>query len=432
MKYKSISKDIAIITTLALCMAIASYLLSGWLNEQTQNTLVWLNDRWFDADIYRTYYVMTDRLSVEHDRSSTHPLFSIIAYPTMQAMTSILGIGPPRALRLLVAISAALWIGCIYTIMRLIDCKKLDATIFSVLASSSASSIFWFAVPETFAMGSISILISLAFIAVTRFKKINWLWYVLLNIFTVSITITNWMAGITVTYLKLTFRKFIVTLALALTIVLGVWFIQASLFPSAHQLIPNEKSNILMAESGGVLTSLKAVLAHSMVAPNLLLRRDITEGSSALILSFQGASLGSGSVWGAIALIPWALLLCLSVRSFITANVDSSFRLALVIILVGQIFLHMIYGFEAFLYSIHFLPLLIIFASLTTLTRHRKVALMLALILIPLALINNTMQFNKSGICLGKLRLQTTLSDDERKMLKDSPLGVDSEYKCGH
>jgi len=254
--------------------------------------------------------------------------------------------------------------------MRLIGCKKFDSTVFSVLAATSASSIFWFAVPETFALGSISILVSLAFIAFTRFKKTNWLWYVLLNIFTVSITITNWMAGITVTYLKLTFRKFIITLALALTIVLGVWFIQASLFPSAHQLIPNEKLNILMAESGGVLTSLKAVLAHSMVAPDLLLRRDITVGSSALILSFQGASLGSGSVWGAIALIPWALLLCLSVRSFITANVDSSFRLALVIILVGQVFLHMIYGFEAFLYSIHFLPLLIIFASLTTLTRH--------------------------------------------------------------
>ena len=96
MKLKPISIDITIITILALCMAIGSYLLSGWLNEQTQNTLVWLNDRWFDADINRTYYVMTDRLSVEHDRSSTHPLFSIIAYPTMQVMTSILGIGPPQ------------------------------------------------------------------------------------------------------------------------------------------------------------------------------------------------------------------------------------------------------------------------------------------------------------------------------------------------
>jgi hypothetical protein len=431
MKYKSISEDIAVISTLALCMAIGSYLLSGWLNDQMQNTLLWVNDRWFDADIYRIYYVMTDRLSVEHDRSSTHPLFSIIAYPTMQAMTSILGIGPPRALRLLVAISAALWIGCIYAIIRLIGCKKFDATVFSVLAASSASSIFWFAVPETFAMGSISILVSLAFIAFTHFRKINWIWYILLNIFTLSITITNWMAGLTVTYIKLSFRKFVVTLALTLTIVLGLWLIQAALFPSAHQLIPNESGNMLTAQAGGVLNSLKAVLAHGMIAPGLLLRRDMSVGSSALILSFQGATLGSGSLCGRMALFSWALLLCMSIRSFFVANVDSSFRLALAMILVGQVFLHMIYGFEAFLYSLHFLPLLIILASLTTLTRYRKVALILALLLIPLASMNNWAQFKKSGICLGTLRLQTTLSENEQKMLKDSPLGFDSNYNCG-
>ena len=432
MKYKSIGQDIAIIAALGLCMAIGSYQLSGWLNEQMQNTLIYVNDLWFDADVYRIYYVMTDRMSVENDRSTTHPLFAIIAYPTMQAMTSILGIGPPRALRLLVAISAALWIVCLYSTMRLIDCKKFDATVFSVLAASSTSSIFWFAIPETFAMGSISILVSLAFIAFTRFKNINWIWYVALNIFTLSITITNWMAGLTVTYIKLPFRKLVVTLVLTLTIALGLWLIQTALFPAAHQLIPTESGNILTAQAGSVLNSLKAILAHSMIAPSLLLRHGLgIVNSGKLILSFQGAALGSSSVWGAIALIPWALLLCLGVRSFFIANIDPSFRLALVIILVGQVLLHLIYGNEAFLYSLHFLPLIIIFASLTTLTRYRKIALTLALLVIPLAFMNNGVQFKKSGICLGKLRLQKALSEDEQKMLKDSPMGFDSKYRCG-
>ncbi len=425
MKYKSISKDIAIIAILALCMAIGSYLISGWLNDQMQNTLVWVSDRWFDADIDRIYLLMTDRLSDGHDRSSTHPLFSIIAYQTMQAMTSILGIGPPRALRLIIAISAALWIVCLYSTMRLIDCKKFDATVFSILAASSSSSIFWFAVPETFAMGSISILVSLVFIAFTRFRKINWIWYIPLNIFTLSITITNWMAGITVTYIKLPFRKFIFTSVLALTVVLCLWLIQSAMFPYAHQLIPNESRFMLTAAAGGVLNSMKAIFAHSMIAPALLLR------GGGVILSFQGAALGSGSVWGAIALIPWILLLCLGVRSFFIAHIDPSFRLALVIILVSQVILHLIYGNETFLYSLHFLPLIIIFASLTTLTRYRKVALVLALLLIPLAFMNNGAQFKKSGICLGKLRLQKALSEDEQKILKHSPMGFDSKYRCG-
>jgi hypothetical protein len=431
MKYKSISKDVAIITILALSMAIGSYQLSGWLNDQMQNMLVYVNDLWFDADVYRIYYVMTDRMSVENDRSTTHPLFAIIAYPTMQAMTSILGIGPPRALRLLVAISAALWIVCLYSTMRLIDCKKFDATVFSVLAASSSSSIFWFAIPETFAMGSISILVSLAFIAFTRFKNINLIWYVILNIFTLSITITNWIAGLTVTYIKLSFRKFMVTIALALTIALCLWLIQTVLFPSAHQLVSNESGYILMTQAGGVINSLQAILVHSMIAPALLLRNGLGIVSGELILSFQGATLGSGSVWGAIAVIPWIFLLCLGVRSFFIANIDPGFRLTLVIILIGQVLLHLIYGSEVFLYSLHFLPLIIIFASLTTLTRYRKVALVLALLLIPLAFMNNGAQFKKSGICLGKLRLQTALSEDEQKMLKNSPMGFDSEYRCG-
>ena len=73
----------------------------------------------------------------------------------------------------------------------------------------------------------------------------------------------------------------------------------------------------------------------------------------------------------------------LGVRSFFIANIDPGFRLTLVIILIGQVLLHLIYGSEVFLYSLHFLPLIIIFASLTTLTRYRKVALVLALLLIP-------------------------------------------------
>lgn len=101
------------------------------------------------------------------------------------------------------------------------------------------------------------------------------------------------------------------------------------------------------------------------------------------------------------------------------------------IILIGQVLLHLIYSSEVFLYSLHFLPLIIIFASLTTLTRYRKVALVLALLLIPLAFMNNGAQFKKSGICLGKLRLQKALSGDEQKMLKDSPMGFDSKYRCG-
>ena len=73
-----------------------------------------------------------------------------------------------------------------------------------------------------------------------------------------------------------------------------------------------------MTQAGGVMNSLQAILVHSMIAPALLLRNGLGIVSSGeLILSFQGATLGSGSVWGAIAVIPWIFLLCLGVcRTF--------------------------------------------------------------------------------------------------------------------
>ncbi|MDX2097558.1 MAG: hypothetical protein SFW36_07245, partial [Leptolyngbyaceae cyanobacterium bins.59] len=61
-----------------------------------------------------------------------------------------------------------------------------------------------------------------------------------------------------------------------------------------------------------------------------------------------------------------------------------------------QFVLHALYGEETFLYSLHFLPLLIGFAALSTLTNTRWIALTLAIVLTFLAGINNIQQFKQA------------------------------------
>ena len=64
--------------------------------------------------------------------------------------------------------------------------------------------------------------------------------------------------------------------------------------------------------------------------------------------------------------------------------------------LLGQLVLHMLFGWETFLFSIHFVPLLVVVAALSTLTRARVVALSLAGAVTVFAGINNFIQFGKA------------------------------------
>jgi hypothetical protein len=72
------------------------------------------------------------------------------------------------------------------------------------------------------------------------------------------------------------------------------------------------------------------------------------------------------------------------------------FRLVLGLTLLGQLGLHILYGNETFLYALHFAPLLILLAALSTLTRARLLGLLLAVMLLLTAGIDNSEQFQQA------------------------------------
>jgi len=118
---------------------------------------------------------------------------------------------------------------------------------------------------------------------------------------------------------------------------------------------------------------------------------------------------GSGpQPWGTISLILWGALLACGIWAIFRLKQQTKFRVALGLMILGQLLLHMIYGEETFLYSIHFAPLLVILAALGTLTRMRLVVLMLAGALVLSMAINNGLQFGRATNVVNCLKQNDT------------------------
>ncbi|HAX78491.1 MAG TPA: hypothetical protein DCY88_22340 [Cyanobacteria bacterium UBA11372] len=389
-------REIVLVVAIATLAGIASYLgaqmIDSWLVSDRGA------DLWFAADIPRVFANMTERLS-NHSRTKVHPIFSLIAFPPVFFMQKILGFEALTAVRLAIATVAALWIGALFILLRLIGCRRFDAALFSLLGATSAAAMFWFVVPETYPFGSLSILAALCLVAIAQYRKLSAQWYVVVSAATLSITTSNWMVGILATLTKYR-RKWAwkITLdALCLTVVL--WSVQKSIFPSSRFFIvfgdSEEKNYMFRQASGGFWQVLQSFVAHTMVMPDMRIIPHWKKFELLRVLT-QRAIPGSASVWGSIAVILWIALLGLGLWGIVSAKQHRQLRIVLGFSILGQLALHTVYGEETFLYSLHFLPLLIVLAAFSTLTPARAIALLLAGMLVLTAGVNNGLQFVKA------------------------------------
>jgi hypothetical protein len=110
-------------------------------------------------------------------------------------------------------------------------------------------------------------------------------------------------------------------------------------------------------------------------------------------MSIQFAQLGSGGMWGTLAGLLWLALLLLGLWNLVGLKEQPQLRLVIGLTLIGQMFLHLLYGWETFLYSLHFLPFLILLVALSSLTPARPWVLLLTAGLIVTAGVNNLTQF---------------------------------------
>ncbi|MBW4691355.1 MAG: hypothetical protein KME27_06260 [Lyngbya sp. HA4199-MV5] len=379
-------------------MTVTSFLSSQQIPHPVL-TDFYAQDTWFGGDIPTVFDNITS-LKSDFGRNNKHPLLPILVFPFVFGISKLLHLEPITAVRLLLALTASLWVASLYTLFRLISCPRLDATLFSLLGGVSAAAMFWFVVPDSFPFASVTILLALIFVALTQHRKFSPAWYVAISALTLSITITNWMVGLLMTIVNFRWKKALQITSLTLCVVTGIWMVQRVVFPSSGfpfqpKTFIGEKKFISGPSAESILSALSSFVYQTMIMPAVQLRDSLLRpGWTTPYVNTLAP--GSGGFWGTLAVVAWTGLLILGLWGYFSTKHYPKLRLVLGFSIVGQLLIHSVYGTgETFLYSLHFAPLLLALAAFASLTRLRLVGLALACVLIVGAGINNRLQFNQ-------------------------------------
>jgi hypothetical protein len=394
---QSPAADTVVVLVLALFAALSCFKATALippvaLEWQTENVF-------FSADVPRVFNNMTDRTS-HHFRSPVHPLFALLTYPPVELLRRVLGIDVILAARLLIAAAAACWTVLLFTLLRRVGCRRGDAALFTLLGGTSAAATFWFAVPESYPFGSLTILVALLFVTADERRRLSTVWLIVLNVVSMSVTVTNWMAGLIVTLVLRPWRHACRVAVAAFAVVIALTAVQMTMFsrirPPFYSL-PQEIALYTRPEPFATIAPFLAAFAvHPMVMPGIRLIDNEKQREWPKMRTREGIGSWAG-VWGSWAAALWVILLVRGIWSLVRMTEHRQLRPVLAGVLVGQLGLHLLYGDETFLYSLHWTPLLIVVAAMSTLTRGRRLALALCGGLIVAAAINNVSQLHAAA-----------------------------------
>lgn len=390
--------DIVIALILAIATAITSFLAA----QQIPTPLLtdfYAQDTWFGSDLPTVFGNITS-LKSDFGRNNKHPLFPLLIFPLVFGAGKLLHLDPVTATRLVLALTAAVWMAGLYSLFRVMSCQRLDATLFSLVGGVSAAAVFWFVVPDSFPFASVTILLALVFVALTQYRKFSPGWYVAVSALTVSITITNWMVGLLATIVNFRWKKALQITFITFCVVNALWLVQRVIFPNSGlpfqpKTFIGEKKFMTGPGADSILSALGSFAYQTMVMPAIRLSESLLRPEW-VKPEVNTLAPGSGGFWGMVAAIAWTGLLLLGVWAFFTTKRHPKLRIVLGLTIVGQLLIHSVYGTgETFLYALHFAPLLLAVMAFVSLTRLRLVGLALACLLIVSAGINNRSQFNQ-------------------------------------
>jgi hypothetical protein len=379
-----------------LVVALAFALLAGlvvWNVQRSMDPHFFVaphgNDVWFEADLPTVADTVLHRWSVQ-SRNARHPLFPLLATGSAYGLRAV-GLTDRAILALLSAMAAAAWVGLFFSIARSITTRQSDAIVFTLLACSTSSAMFWLAVPETYTLGSVTLLVPLALTAVDAERRMPEAAYVAASAVSMSVTSTNWMCGILAAAARWPWRRSLQITINAVFVVGVIWAVQRIIFPTAPFFFgySNEGRFVLPAASGGPGPVLRALLFHTIVMPRIDL---VPEPKWGTVMSVQRSPIASSGAWGVAATIAWAALVASTLWGLASSRGNPRVRFVLFATLAGQLLLHLVYGEETFLYAIHVAPLLVLTAALGSASRWRRVILALAIALACTAAMNNAVQ----------------------------------------
>lgn len=380
--------EYCLVAVLALVFALSVFLRTrsqpGFLLDNRATNVL------FDADIPQVFAMMNKTKSIQHFRTQAHPLFPLLTYPVVRTATR-LGLSPLAAAGILNGVTAALWLTLLYLTIRRLGCSPLAAVLLSALGALSASALYFFSVPETYALSSVSLLVPLL-VATNSKHSTDERLLLGASCISLSVTVTNWLAGILLAASHTGWQKAIRITGHALAIVALLTAIQARAFPLTHSFLEKGYAEYyaVTPSLGRVASVASAYFFHTLIAPRWTSTQ--FDGTPAHALSFQTSTPGSASVWGQVAVVLWVALLGFGLYQLLRDRKAASLRLLLPGLIALQLFLHCWFGAETFLYSLHFLPLLLILAACGCRARTGRWALPVCAALLACVVLNNLPQ----------------------------------------
>jgi hypothetical protein len=230
---EKISIDLALTGILSAAMFIIVLVGFNQVSPYIFHYGTW--DYWFESDPPGVASQMLDRWGGCHERTSHHPLFSILLFPIVNTLRKVFEISGEASIGLVLASVAAVWAGTVFILLRTLGLRRTDSVIFTGLTSASASVVFWFPIPETHAFGALSIVLAVTILVLSERGISVPLWvYLLVSAGTLSFTSTNWMVGLLMLFLALPWRKAL-KIAIATCVLVGLlWEVQKVIFPTSE------------------------------------------------------------------------------------------------------------------------------------------------------------------------------------------------------
>ena len=388
--------------TVSLFIGLLGCTLCVWCSRQFPLEIydIPAMDIWFDGDSPYLFQNFTNRYSPYMNRTSVHPLYPLVSTVPVQILRRLGVSNRLSEVRIVLGLAAAVW-GCsFYALLRVLGNKRLDAVVFSLLALSSASVIFWIGLPEYHFIGSISLILALLLIAAGGDGRLSGVRYTVASALSLSMTVTNWMLGLVAAVVGQGPKRAIQISANALCVVVVLWSFQKPICPSAGFFLVSQRGEVTYMTRPNVArlaAASQAFFLHGMTLPAIgTTPNDWNPLEKAHRLTVQVPPGGHRNIPQGFASVIWISLCLLGLAGMVVSGADKTLKITLLVTILGGYALHLVYGAEVFLYSANYLPLLVVVASLGSQTRYRWSVLGLATVLIAMNLVLNFAQFHRA------------------------------------
>lgn len=391
--------DLAIAFAFALIAAFGSY--AGTLRLTKVVRAPAMSDVWFDGDIPRVSVTLTDRWSDKHQRARVHPLFPLLTVPAYGLRA--LGVSQSGIVTAFTVLVAFLWPTVLFALLRAMGLARTDAAVFTALGLTSGAAVFWLTVPESYTLASETVMLGLLPAALAGRKHVRDRWFVVASACSLSVTTTNWTAGLLATAVRRNWLRTIGISLIALILVIVLARLQRIFVPLAGFFlggVGSEKQFLFNPTAARIGVVLHAIFVHAMVVPGLttIARQPVCVIASQHVRGHWTAlsaqrSAGAVTSAGVVATVGWIVVFAAGIWSGFRRWRTDRFVWAVALFLLGQIALHLVYGKETFLYALDYMPALISIAAFGALGRHRRVVLVCAAGVAVLAGVNNVQQF---------------------------------------